>query len=496
MPGLALFEAAHRSPDELSVIDESGNYTYSQLLERATRVAASLLRDRVDLAEQRIAFLITPSFDYVATQWGIWLAGGVAVPLGMQHPRPELEYTIDDADVSAIIVESALRDGFEPIALARSLPLMSTDRFDNATPRDSLPTIQPSRRAMILYTSGSTGKPKGVVTTHTNIQAQVDALVTAWEWKATDHILHVLPMHHIHGIVNVLSCAMRAGAVCEFQAFNPTRVWERFTRGDLTLFMAVPTIYAKLITAFEAADAESQQAWSNGARKLRLMVSGSAALPVPTLEKWEAITGQRLLERYGMTEIGMGLSNPLRGERRAGHVGTPLPNVEARRTNDTGELVDDAIPGEIEIRGPSVFAEYWQRPDATAESFRDGWFRTGDIAVVDDGAYRILGRSSVDIIKTGGYKVSALEIEDVLRTHPAIDDCAVVGIEDPEWGERVALCAACAQGETIVLDELRDWAKERLATYKVPTLLHIGDLPRNAMGKVQKPRVRELFQRN
>jgi malonyl-CoA/methylmalonyl-CoA synthetase len=196
-----------------------------------------------------------------------------------------------------------------------------------------------------------------------------------------------------------------------------------------------------------------------------------------------------------MTEIGMGLSNPLHGERRAGHVGAPLPSVEARRTNEAGEIVDDAAPGEIEIRGPSVFQEYWNRPEATAKSFRDGWFRTGDIAVVDDGAYRILGRSSVDIIKTGGYKVSALEIEDVLRTHSAIRDCAVVGIEDAEWGERVALCAVCDEAESIALDELRDWAKERLASYKVPTLLHVCDeLPRNAMSKVQKPRVRELFQ--
>jgi malonyl-CoA/methylmalonyl-CoA synthetase len=373
---------------------------------------------------------------------------------------------------------------------------LTTDDFAAHPVCEGFPNVESSRRAMILYTSGSTGKPKGVVTTYSNIQAQIDALVEAWEWQRTDHILHVLPMHHIHGIINVLGCATCAGAVCEFlPQFDATAVWERFAAGELTLFMAVPTIYAKLIATFEDAPNKLQKRWSDGASKLRLMVSGSAALPVPTLEKWEAITSQRLLERYGMTEIGMALSNPLHGERRPGHVGSPLPSVEARRTNEAGEMADDATPGEIEIRGPNVFLEYWKRPEATAESFRNGWFRTGDIAVVDQGAYRILGRSSVDIIKTGGYKVSALEIEDVLRTHPQIHDCAVVGVADEQWGERVALCAVCATNELIDLSNLREWAKAFLASYKVPTLLHICDeLPRNAMGKVQKLQVRELFE--
>ncbi|MBP89853.1 MAG: long-chain fatty acid--CoA ligase [Planctomycetaceae bacterium] len=496
MPRLALFDAAEDAHDQVVVIDAAGSYTYADLLDHSRRVATALLDGSDDLSERRIAFLVTPGFDYVAVQWGIWQAGGVAVPLGLKHPRPELAYTIDDADVSAVVVEPELKDRVAAITTSKSLPLLATDDFPERAVNERLPAIEAFRRAMILYTSGSTGKPKGVVTTHANIQAQIDALVEAWEWQRTDKILHVLPMHHIHGIINVLGCAMRVAATCEFlPTFEPVRVWERFAVGDLTLFMAVPTIYVKLIAAFENASSQLQTRWSNGAGKMRLMVSGSAALPIPTLEKWEAITGNRLLERYGMTEIGMGLSNPLHGERRAGHVGAPLPSVEARRTNEAGEIVDDAAPGEIEIRGPSVFQEYWNRPEATAKSFRDGWFRTGDIAVVDDGAYRILGRSSVDIIKTGGYKVSALEIEDVLRTHSAIRDCAVVGIEDAEWGERVALCAVCDEAESIALDELRDWAKERLASYKVPTLLHVCDeLPRNAMSKVQKPRVRELFQ--
>jgi len=350
----------------------------------------------------------------------------------------------------------------------------------------------------MVYTSGTTGRPKGVVTTHANITAQVLSLVTAWEWRADDAILLVLPLHHVHGIINVLACALWAGARCEMPPkFEGEQVWSRIARGDLTLFMAVPTIYGKLIAAWEAAPAERQRAWSKGCAPphMRLMVSGSAALPVQRFERWREISGHVLLERYGMTEIGMALSNPLRGERRPGFVGTPLPGVEVRLVDDAGRAVPAGTPGEIEVRGANVFLEYWRRPDATAAAFRDGWFRTGDVAVVEDGSYRILGRSSVDIIKTGGYKVSALEIEETLRTHPAVQDCAVVGVEDPDWGERI--CAAVelrGSGEALTLDALQRWARERIAPYKIPrALLSVTVLPRNAMGKVTKPEVVKLF---
>ena len=179
------------------------------------------------------------------------------------------------------------------------------------------------------------------------------------------------------------------------------------------------------------------------------MMSGSAALPVQTLERWREITGHTLLERYGMTEIGMALSNPLDGERRPGFVGTPLPGVDVRLVDESGRVVPDGTPGELEVRGPTVFREYWQRPDETRAAFRDGWFRTGDMAVLEDGSYRLLGRTSVDIIKTGGFKVSALEIEEMLRTHPAIAECAVVGIADEEWGERVSAAVELAPGESL-----------------------------------------------
>jgi malonyl-CoA/methylmalonyl-CoA synthetase len=224
------------------------------------------------------------------------------------------------------------------------------------------------------------------------------------------------------------------------------------------------------------------------------MVCGSAALPVPMLEKWRTISGHTLLERYGMTEIGMGLSNPLQGERVPGAVGSPLPGVEVRLIDDAGREAGDGEPGQIEVRGENVFSEYWGRPDETARAFNAGWFKTGDMAVRNVGIYRILGRSSVDIIKSGGYKVSALEIEQTLLGHPKIAECAVVGVPDSEWGERVCAAIRWRDGAALPLTELRSWAKERLAVYKVPgRVREVNDLPRNAMGKVIKKEVAKLF---
>jgi malonyl-CoA/methylmalonyl-CoA synthetase len=195
-----------------------------------------------------------------------------------------------------------------------------------------------------------------------------------------------------------------------------------------------------------------------------------------------------------MTEIGMALANPLHGERRPGAVGTPLPGLDVRLVDDSGGAVPDGTAGEIEVRGPGVFSEYWQRPEDTRTAFRDGWFRTGDMAVIEGGTYRLLGRTAVDIIKTGGFKVSALEIEEVLRTHPAISECAVVGLADPEWGERVAAAVELGADVALTLAELQQWAKGHLAPYKVPRALHVVKaLPRNAMGKVVKPEVAALF---
>jgi malonyl-CoA/methylmalonyl-CoA synthetase len=498
MPILSAFQLianAELYQEHTSIIAAEGAFTYRQLLDASAKVASNLLDDANDLREKRVAFLIPPGFHYVATQWGIWRAGGIAVPLCVSHPPPELEYVIADSGAEIVVAHPDFASSLCPIADARNLRFIPTTQAHGHQPV-TLPLIDPSRRAMIIYTSGTTSKPKGVVTTHQNIQAHVTALVSVWEWTANDHILHVLPLHHVHGIINALTCALWAGATCEIlPKFDAEEVWRRFAAGNVTLFMAVPTIYFKLIEAWEAASPAQQKIMSAACGRLRLMVSGSAALPVHVLKKWQEITGHVLLERYGMTEVGMVLSNPLRGQRLPGSVGAPLPAVEVRLVDENGNEVAPGTPGEIWVKGPGVFLEYWGKPEATQRAFRDGWFCTGDIAVVENGVYRILGRRSIDIIKTGGYKVSALEIEEVLRTHPQIKDCAVVGLADDEWGQRVGAALVLNRGSGLTSDSLRSWAKTRLASYKIPTrILVMDELPHNAMGKTVKLEVTKLFQ--
>lgn len=492
---ILLTEKAKQHGDRTAVIAPEGTFSYWQLLDASGRVASFLLNGSRDLEERPVTFLAPPGFQYVALQWGIWRAGGIAVPLSLFHPRPELEYVIEDTAPAAVIAHPDFVERLKPIAADRGLRFVqSADALEH--PLGALPKVATSRRAMILYTSGTTGKPKGVVTTHDNITAQIASLIDAWEWSENDRILEFLPLHHVHGIVNVISCALWAGAVCEIvPEFDARKVWERIVRGGLTLFMAVPTIYMKLIDAWQKSSPLDRKRMSEACRKMRVMISGSAALPVSTLEKWQEISGHVLLERFGMTEIGMGLSNPLHGKRFPGCVGTPLPGVEVRLVDDKGAPVAAGTPGEIEFRGQIVFSEYWRRPDDTRKAFRNGWFMSGDVAVVENGIYRILGRSSVDIIKTGGEKVSALEIEETLLTHPDIKECAVVGVPDPIWGEKVCAALLLEAGKAMDIDTLRAWGKQRLAPYKVPKDVAVLEtLPRNAMGKTIKPDVKKIFQ--
>ena len=494
---LPLVERARDAGARQAILAPEGAFTYEELLESSARAATRLLAGRDHLEGARVCFLVTPGWDYVVTQWAIWRAGGIAVPMAVSHPPAELAHVVDDTEPDAVVASPDLLDRVAGVARRRGLPVLQTPALLADGPVQTLPDVDREGPALILYTSGTTGRPKGAVLTHANLAAQVSSLSEAWGWRDDDHILLHLPLHHVHGIVNVLTCALWNGALCQIlPRFRPVDVWERLALGEVTLYMAVPTVYRRLIDAWEGATSADRDVWSAGAAACRLMVSGSAALPVPTLERWERITGHRLLERYGMTEIGMALSNPLHGERRPGYVGTPLPGVEVRLVGEEGVPVPDGLPGEIQVRGPTVFRGYWRRPEETAAAFTpDGWFRTGDVAVVEDGACRILGRTSVDILKTGGEKISALEVENVLRTHPAVVDCAVVGVPDAHWGERV--CAAVIRDPREALDpgELRAFARERLAPYKVPKdVLLVDELPRNAMGKVSKPAVRELFQ--
>ena len=479
----------------VAVVDDDGAHDRTSLVRRASSIADALAAVGVGpdgTPGARVAVLCPPGIEWCAALFGSWSVGAVVVPLHHRHPEDELAYRLEDAQVSVVLASV----GLGPLATALSarsgaavvgVPGVGQGRSAGRATTDAVASVGD---ALIVHTSGTTGRPKGVVHTHRSLAAQASAMVEAWEWSAADRTLCVLPLDHVHGIVNATLTPLSVGAVVEMaDGFDAEMVWERFASGQLTVFTAVPTVYARLVRAWEHADPTTRRRWSDGASGLRLMISGSAALPVPVLERWREISGHVLLERYGMTELGMVLGNTL-DRRVPGHVGWPFPGVEVRA---------DVTSGELLVRGPQVFDRYWNRPDATAAAFDGEWFRTGDVAVDDgDEGWRLLGRASVDILKSGGEKVSALEIEAVYRTHPQIDECAVVGLPDDEWGQRVAMAwIAVSADSDVESTSLRSWGKERLAAAKVPVeYLRVDELPRNALGKVTKPAVVELFDGN
>lgn len=476
----------------------AGEWTYSDLFERVNKMATGLLDGKADLKEERIALLIPGGIDYVTTLLGVWRAGAIAVPLNVAAALPELEHALTCAQVSRLVVCLSLETdqivALHILCQALKIKLLSVAET-LADESGKLPNVAPDRRAMILFTSGTTNKPKGVVSTHENIHAQITTLLDAWGWQAKDSIPLFLPLHHIHGIINVLCCGLWIGArVALFPRFDMDLLMSQVRLRRYTVFMAVPTIYVKIIQHLESLNSGKCEAIASAFKAMRLNISGSAACPVKLFNQWKAITGQTLLERYGMTEIGMGISNPYVGERRAGAVGLPLKGVSVELFDDEGNVIDkDDVPGEIRVRGDNVFLEYWNNPKATAESFVDGWFRTGDVAVREKSYYRIMGRSSVDIIKSGGYKLSALEIEGTLLTHDKIAECAVLGLEDEIWGEAVTAFVALKPGQSLSFPELKSWCESRMSPYKIPKSLRVMEfLPRNAMGKVLKPELKRL----
>jgi malonyl-CoA/methylmalonyl-CoA synthetase len=608
---------ARQQPGQLALRDPQGTLSYAELDQQVRTLSQSLPeRKTADPAEpgERIALLCSPGQDWCRAFMAVLASGHVAVPLALMHPPAEWRYVLQDAGCSRIWASpewaERIRSTAEGEAAASSdapsgkaieglgipvevLPDLS-DPMPVHVPRAFRP--KPETPAFIIYTSGSTGKPKGVLHTHGSLAAQVQSLTEAWAWSSSDRILNVLPLHHIHGMVNIYASALWNGAaIREMQGFDAQRLWAAFGEpvhptGSLdnldglgpdsadppTLFMAVPTVYQKLLQYAAGLSLEAQQRLRQACAGFRLMVSGSAALPVPLLQAWEAQTGQRLLERYGMSEIGMGLSQLLEGPRHPGTVGKPLPGVQCRirpvrdeaqaqeeeavsTPSASGSLsereLEDAVTGELLVRGPGLFARYWERPQATAEAFwpaapealetapewdaaegpaagedaqheaysggaaAPGWFCTGDVVACythgpKAGHYRILGRSSVDILKSGGYKISALEIEAALLAHPSIREAAVVGLEDPEWGQRIAAllvleAKALERGNVPAADadkdedlddnredaaaRIRAWRaflEPRLAPYKIPREWRYAEaLPRNALGKVVKPNV-------
>jgi acyl-CoA synthetase (AMP-forming)/AMP-acid ligase II len=389
---------------------------------------------------------------------------------------------------------------------------------------------------MMLYTSGTTAKPKGVLLPQSVLEAQCKSLKQAWEYTPDDRLLHVLPLHHIHGTVNAMLTPLLAGSSIEFMfPFNVDKVWRRFAapflpdasadsarpKQPITFFTVVPTIWSRMLQTADQLAPEQKVAADEAIKRtnLRLNISGSAALPTPTKSKWTGLSsGNILLERYGMTEVGMALSCGLAdADRVDGSVGWPLPSVQARLVDpDTGKEIPEtdlgeAHSGEIQLRGPTIFREYFRNAEATEKEFtKDGWFKTGDIAYrktvegagtgasgtwAQGPAWFIQGRKSADIIKSGGEKISALEIERQLLSLPEVSECAVVALPSEAWGQKAAAVIVLSeQGRTAGRNgkpwsalDMRRALKEKLAAYKIPQDMQaVEELPRNAMGKINK----------
>ncbi len=475
--------------------------SYAELERQVLRTMAMLRANGVQPGD-RVALQLPKCLAFVYLHLAIMRLGAICLPLNTGYPTRELAYFLEDAAASLFFAEGSQRESVMP--LLAKLPALrgcifldcDDNRFDKLiapfTPADAEDFPLPAdadATCLMIYTSGTTGRPKGAELTHGNLTANLDSLHAAWGWQNDDVLLHVLPIFHVHGLVVALHGALNAGATTiMFERFDPARALDRLMRQPCTVFMAVPTIHRRLVDAPGARQCSL--------RHMRLITSGSDRLPDDLFQQFEETFGYRLLERYGMSETGMNLSNPLRGERRVGSVGLPLPGVEVRIVDpDTEQPVPDGTVGEVHVRGANVFKGYWRQPEKTAAAFTaDGWLRTGDLGLREpDGYFTLKGRSK-DLIISGGYNVYPPEVELVLADHPAVEASAVIGCPDTEWGERVVAVVVMRPGVTVTPAEIIAFCRERLAGYKTPRqVFAVGALPRNAMGKVQKAQLRDQF---
>ncbi|MGW3420747.1 acyl-CoA synthetase [Streptomyces phaeochromogenes] len=482
-PALAEAQAAPDGPGAHRPALRFGDrsLTYGELAATASPLAARVAE------AGRIAVWATPTLETAVAVVAALLAGVPAVPLNPKSGESELGHIVSDSAPTLVLAAPGTQ---LPPALA-ALERVDIDVDVNVRGRGttSPDTGTPETPALIVYTSGTTGPPKGAVIPRRAIATTLDALADAWQWTGDDVLVHGLPLFHVHGLIlGILGPLRRGGSVRHLGRFETAGVTRELSEGATMLF-GVPTMYHRI-----AETLPDDPALAKALARARLLVSGSAALPVHDHERIAEATGRRVIERYGMTETLMNTSVRADGEPRAGTVGVPLPGVELRLTEEDGttavEAYDGETVGEIQVRGPNLFTEYLNRPEATAAAFtEDGWFRTGDMAVRDpDGYVRIVGRKATDLIKSGGYKIGAGEIENALLEHPGVREAAVTGEPDADLGERIVAWIVPADPQSPpTVDELADHVARRLAPHKRPRVVHHLDaLPRNDMGKIMK----------
>ncbi|MFE5738631.1 acyl-CoA synthetase [Streptomyces celluloflavus] len=482
-----LFPALRDAPSAPALRFGDRALSYRQLA-----AVAGPLADRIGGAS-RVALWATPTLETAVGAVAALLAGVPAVPVNPKIGESELAHIVADSAPSLVL---AAPDAVLPDALA-ALPRVAV--VADAPPEGAQPPPFPAEPgdeapALIVYTSGTTGPPKGVVLPRRAIARTLDALADSWQWTSGDVLVHGLPLFHVHGLIlGILGPLRRGGSVHHLGRFT-TEAVARELSADGTMLFGVPTMYHRLAT-----EAERDPALAKALARARLLVSGSAALPLTVQERIAAASGRRVIERYGMTETLMNTSVRADGPDAAGTVGVPLPGVSVRLVDEAGRVVeadDGETVGEIQVHGPNLFTAYLNRPDATAAAFDGEWFRTGDMALRDAaGNYRIVGRKATDLIKSGGYKIGAGEIENALLAHPGVAEAAVTGEPDEDLGERIVAWIVAETGPDAgpppTAEQLADHVASQLAPHKRPRTIHFLDaLPRNDMGKILKRALR------